>query len=276
MKQLISLSFILLLFNTSKTLAQEYYVSNVRGEIYHFGTKKYLKAGMMLDGVDSVKFETSEARALLISKSNGRMILKPYIVKEESNIDEFIGYVKNALLPMKAELQMSTRNQDKIELTEYFSDSNFCIIGNELRVSYDDKKYIVKKGLGFFVSYKYPEETQTIRKEVSIEKNQLIFNKKALYQKGKQIFNPYKAGKMGFYFYGDSPRNPTKIADFYLIFIDEKDLKDELKSLKEYLISKGTTKAQLRAEFVKHIKFSYGNTDMEVLNQWLKEKKLVQ
>lgn len=276
MKKLYFVLVLVLSFSAQPLLAQDYYVLQVKGKITVKKTGKEVAPGDMLDATDELKFETQDATAVIISKTDGRMVLNGKKV-EKSEDGEFLALLKNALLPMKQNMKMSTRganSEEVVNLKDYFGTENFVIIGDELRIKLNEAKYPVSNEKIFVFRYEY--NGKPISKIIQFEEKDMIVSKETLFSVNEEPINPEEILQADIWYFNRSTDEKNREVSFKPVFVDETQLAQEVGLLKDFLKQNGTEKKnEIKKEVFSFVNDVYGTVDPVILDSWLKNKKLL-
>ncbi|MEN7549905.1 hypothetical protein AAG747_18415 [Rapidithrix thailandica] len=260
----------------SSAIYAQYYVIHVRGKIQLKKASVSIKVGDRLQSTDELTFSQPNAFAVVMSKEQGRMVLKAQ--PDEDNFEgEFIALVKNAIIPMKKNLQMSSRavNITKVsDFNKYFGNDRFAILGDEFRIDVDPDAYEVSQERMFV--YRYEHEGRAINKPLKIQNATLVFNKKKLYKSKGKTIDPNEIEKVDLYYFDQKASVSNKLATFKPVFVEENILIKELKSLSNFLTEHNVMQGQeLKDELFSFISDIYGKTDPYFFNLWVEKNEVI-
>jgi len=274
MKFVSTFFIILLTFNLAS--AQNYFVVHVKGDIERKTNNEKVKIGDQLTPEEELRFLSQDALAVVMSKDKGRMVIDGKET-EKAESGEFISFVKDAILPMKSNLKMSTRGGDYRDVQDFksfFGEGKYVIIGEQLMVKPNKEKYPVNDQWSFIYRYETPE--RPVNKKVAMEGDALIFNKNKLYKTKGETIDPDKADEVDLIYFNLSSREAKPLANFEPVFVNESTLMLELKSVASFLqnneIMGGDAIKQELYQFVLDV---HGPTNKMVFDEWLTSKNLL-
>jgi hypothetical protein len=249
--------------------ADLFYVIHLKGIVSNKTSGKVLKLGDQLNSNDQVKFGSSDAAAVIMG-SKGKFTLTP--VSSGNNTSELVAIVQNAILPLKSNGHLSTRGSESeagiSDLKSYFGNSIFTIIGDELSVKIDSKKYPLTEKQLFI--YRYTYNGTVVSKKITHKENLIILNKADLYTFNESNIDPIKVENVDIYYYNTETKNSTKAASFSPIFINEQNLMEELLIQKDLLKKQNLSEEQIEKELLSSINDIYGKTDGKMFVKWLR------
>ncbi|MEH0157040.1 hypothetical protein V6R21_23165 [Limibacter armeniacum] len=249
-----------------------YYVVHVSGDITSLKDDRKVVPGMELQSSEKLKFVGVGAKAVVLSRKGGRMLLQAPEGKEKAT--EFELMVNEVFVPKKVHLRMSTRqapNSLVNNLKDYFGEERFAIIGNELTVKLDSFSYPLNEEKVMVLYYKQPEGAE---KNIQIPyetDNSLVFHKDSLYN---DMDPGYTTGNSIYYFYKPQ-KEARKLAEFQPVFIEENKLLEELKLMHDFLSEKKLAEGSLLyEEMLSFVTDVYGKVDLNLFDQWTKKHGL--
>ncbi|GAB4335717.1 MAG: hypothetical protein OHK0038_13540 [Flammeovirgaceae bacterium] len=264
--------FLLLFFTLSISYAQTHFVLHVKGNILRKDTKQALKIGEQISEDTQLIFNTPNALAVVMSKEKGRMVLDGRQSKKEAN-GEFVALMKDALLPMKTNMMMSTRgsvDEEIVNFKDYFGENDFAIIGEKLKLKINKDKYPLTDQQVIVVKYTY--EGKNINKQILSEENWITLEKNAIFDNGVDV---EKVEKVDLYYYNKTSKDFSKLVTFHPIFVEEDELKAEVSTLVKFLHEAEMPSAKIRSEVTSFVRDLYGKIDELQLKQWLEDKQLI-
>ena len=180
--------------------AQSYSVIHVLGKIYDIRTKSYLRPGVKLDATSSLKFETPEAKAAVLSPSKGRFILQQSGSATEQHD---LVYTLSALItPVKGRL--STRAgaiAGDVDPVKKFSEGPVAFIGDRYAVTISPVAFPMNATRYFYATFMYRNER--INKRLYNRGDTLIFERPS------------------FFSVDGRPVDPLETSDHELIYMEE-------------------------------------------------------
>ncbi len=274
---------VILLFATSLSYAQAtYFVAHVKGDIAVKSTGTPIKVGDQLGSEDELLFKSADARAVVITSQGTRMLLQHQQAAESvRGENEFLSFVKDALLPMKENIQLSTRGgfdagMDYRKVTnfeKFFGVDKYVIIGEELTLGADASKYPINEMRRFI--YRYETEQRPVNKKIQYSGNNLIINKDALYKTKGERINPGSALPVDIIYFDFDKNQAMQLASFEPVFVDEETLLLELKSVATFLESNNImSQSKIREELFDFVQEVHGPINRNVFNDWLSGKEI--
>jgi hypothetical protein len=270
MKKIITI--LLLLFTLSISYAQTHFVLHIKGNILRKDNKQALKIGEQIGEDVQLVFGTPDAVAVVMSKEKGRMVLDGKQSKKEAN-GEFVAMMKDALLPMKSNMMMSTRGsveEEIVNFKDYFGENDFAVIGDKLRLKVNKDKYPLTDQQVIVVKYVY--EGKNINKQILNEGDWITIEKKAIFDNGVDIEN---VEKVDLYYYNKTSKDFSKLVTFHPVFVEEDELKAEISTLVKFLHESEMPSTKIKSEVTSFVRDLYGKIDELQLKQWLEDKQLI-
>lgn len=271
---------ILLLITISLTttfgFAQDYYVLHLNGTIKVADSQRNLMVGDIVKSDAELIFFESDAKAIVISKEKGRMLLDGTKAKDNRH-GEFEALLTQVIMPVAADVNMSSRrlsdvsNKDIKDIGAYFGDQQRVVFGNETTLHLD--KEIFKKKGGSTYIYRYEINNQAVNKVVKIYDGELLLNKVALYPIDRYDI-PEKGSDVEMYITNVITKKSEKIASFKICFVNDKALVREINTLIKALGIKGDDEAIIK-ESGKFINATYGEPFEGELKSWLMKKEFI-
>lgn len=274
MYKLLSTLFISLYFALSLPAVngdEKYFVLYVEGAILNLTQNKNLKAGDYLRSNDQLRFKDKKSRALVMSGSKGRFMLRPD-GQNTAREGELVSLVNKILLPIKKNRELSTRRVGMLvsNLDFYFGNSQFFILGESLNFRLNTTNYPLDTDSFLAVSYTYQGET--ISKRIPFRGNTVYFKKDAIFRSKDGIpINPVEIDSVQLYHIN----TPDKflITTFKLNFVQESDLEEITKNFIEIEKDKMPADKTKKHEYLMEFYFSiFGMTDRNILFEWLEKK----
>lgn len=275
------------IFNLS---AQEelYHVIMTQGAIFNTSSNSLLTRGATIKSTDKVVFKSNDARAIMLSQTRGRFVMTP---KPKAQGSELAAVVKEVASPLKANTQLSTRGFDDSEpivnFKDYFGDSTFFVIGEELVFKVNTSKYPLDQKNQLVMVYEYKGDRpdfkgKVVKKTTGFEGNVVSIHKNTHFTYRDSPINIDEVESIDIYHFrnmdaNNRPETKETLTSFRLVFKDEADLEEELKT---YLSFYQTDEEELSNEKTfnlvsSYINDVYGRTDKHLLEDWLIKKSFV-
>jgi len=267
-----TIALIFLLVCANSAFAQTYYVMNVKGKIT-LASGQLLTKGSKIDAAAKLKFGDATAKAIVLNSKNGRMILDGNKGKKSGD-GELVAFVKEALLPLKSNLRLSTRGnkEDKeiVNFKDYFGDAEYLIIGDDLEINVDGNKFPLGDGK-MMVAF-YNVDNKTIKKKVKTDGNKLIFDKAKLFTHKEQTYNPSKVQSFKLYYFNKQTGSSSEEADFKPVFVNEQEFIEEVKTVIDFLGgTQGLKDEELHKELYHYVLDVYGKISYNIFIEWSKK-----
>ncbi len=271
-------------------LGQKYYVIHIKGNIVKVSNQQKLKTGIQISAEEQLNFLEKEAVAVVISREKGRMILTAEKT-EKNDQGQFLAYVQQVLFPMKYNRRLSTREVNQAETDDikeptkedsynvsdfkkFFGTQNYVILGNQLFINIDEKKYPAKNKI-FVYSYIYKK--RKIQKILTMRNDTLIIDKEKLYSSKGKYIDPTQVESVSLYYLDKKKKkNIQKLALLKPIFIPEEKILKELLALSNFLYDNQVMKgSELLKELYNFTEEVYGHSNFYVFSDWVATKGLV-
>jgi hypothetical protein len=268
------LLLLLLILVTNALQAQEFFVLHVKGKIVNVSKNNAdVVMGSKISPKDKLKFTSSDAFAIVMSKETGRKMIDGGKAKKEDS-SELTAFVTDVLMPMKTNHQLSTRAilpAEIIDFEAYFGSEKFMIIGDMYQVEVSKTKYPLD--LNRVVILKYEYDKRPVQKELLSKNNQIIFSKKDIYALRGAELNPDHVKNVELFYFDKQSKERTKLVEFKPVFVGEETLIKEINSLINFLVTNDIMKGEeLKDELYKYALEVYGKTDSDRFAKWLHEK----
>lgn len=252
---MISLTFVMLSFlssTDSKKLAntEKFNVINVQGRIIFKSSGDDMKRGDVYISGTKLNFTTNDARAAIVNKNKGRLILT--------------GNTKGKVKVLPAANNISSRSGallNVVDLKKHFSDRYLVLKRSEVQIS--KQAFPMNRETFFYLTYEHNGEE--IAKKLRNEDDFLILDKDEIYKvDGKPI--PYEEKQMTLYYRKDG--KGMKINDFTPVFPESEELKEEVMILLNGLGD--ISEEEKIKEITGYLHDFYGTPHKNNLNDWLK------
>jgi|GEM_PF-2854467 len=289
----INLIFCVLISSFSSTLYAQndtelYHVIMTQGVIFNSSSKSLLNRGATIKSTDNVIFKSSDARAIMLSQTRGRFLMSP---NAKATGSELAAVVKEVASPLKSNSSLSTRGFDEaapiINFEDFFGDSVFAVIGNELPFKVNTSQYPLDKKNQLAIRYEYKGENpeydgKIVLKTVGFEDNVVKLNKETHFSYKGSPVNVEELDKIELYYLqemdeNNRPKSTEKLASFKIIFVDEAELEAEIKELFSFYESEGEKlgndeKLPMINSYILDV---YGRTDKDLLEDWAEAKGFI-
>ncbi len=269
MKKLV---LVLTLLVSGVSFGQTYYVMNVQGKITT-SSGEVIARGSKIDASAQLLFGDASAKAIVLNSQNGRMILDGNQGKA-SRGGELMAFVKDALLPMKSNLRLSTRgNKEEKEIVnfkDYFGTEQYLIIGDDLEMNVDASKFPLGEGK-MMVAF-YNVDGQTIKKKIKSDGNKLIFDKRKIFTHQEQTYDPALVEDFKLYYFNKETGASSEEANFKPVFVHEDQFKEEMTTLITFLAdTQGLKSVELERESYHYVLDVYGKISYTIFVDWAKK-----
>ncbi|MBL7873874.1 MAG: hypothetical protein JNM78_19830 [Cyclobacteriaceae bacterium] len=254
--------FVSLLFFSTTSQAQEYYVLNVKGHVKILKNEKELKTNDIIKANDKLIFSSEHDAVAVVNSKSGRHIIKP---TPTSGSTELAALVKDILIP--ANNRLSTRNggfNTPLDFQIYFADT--VLLLDEMKHKVNNEYFPLSNDTFFFIRYNYQGEE--INKKLFSPSDSLIINRAALFSiDGKPIDVEDTSDLKLFYLNG---QNILFICALKISTPDLKALRTETNLLRKVLSTKLSERAA-KEEILTYLQFQYGKIDLLNVEAWLKK-----
>ncbi|WP_157491653.1 hypothetical protein [Flammeovirga sp. SJP92] len=267
------LSTVITLLISHFTFAQDLYVLHVSGDILNTTNNVNLKVGDMISQDASLSFGSNNAKAIVIGKSTGKMLLDGSKSKKTPT-GEFMSLVSEVLFPIQSNKQMSTRSvlfETVADISDYFNGDAYVFITDSLILDINQEKYPLNEEKQMALRFTSGEEIFN-RWIPNFGDNKLLLEKDSLFE-GASLD---EIETVDVYYVVKATRKIDHIGSFDPIFVNQEQLKEELISLKSFLTTNQTSKVEeIQAELYQYVLDIYGQTDFEMFNEWIKNEGII-
>lgn len=284
MKKLLFL--LAIVFQSIIVLAQSYTVLHISGDIRKAATNESLQLGSSVDVSESLVFYSPKAKAVLINKEHGRiMISSEYasFVKIQGALQEQSSRITGFNAGVTATLQEAMIPQHRTgktlkfeifekvsDLKSFFGTGRFAIIGDKLEVVLHEEKFMLSQEPLFVYHYQLGKDS--IGKEIPYNKDVLIFNKKELYFVHGKYQNPEDIHQVHISFYPKKEQSiAQRLVTFEPVFIEENMIYQEIKTLIDFLDNPKDAE-KVKIEILNFIYDVYGRPDVKSVLAWAEQK----
>lgn len=249
-----SIFLIFTLITSADKVADEYKVIKVSGEILYKNSGKEMSTGDVFNSNTSLKFNSDNSRAAVISKLKGRFVLAPPSKSKKTNLVPAVNNISSR----------SGALVNELDLKNHFS-GNYLIL-NRLELPISESTFPQDKQHFFFLSYDYNGEK--IAKKLPNEGNKLIFNKNEIFSIDGEKIKPFETEMILLYRDATTKENKT-ISKFTPVFPDNELLKKEVAViLNEY---EDKTEEKKFNEVKGYLTEFYGKPYDDNLKEWLEQ-----
>ncbi len=286
--RLVALFFIYFTFICHLSAQEElYHVIMTQGAIFNASSNALLTRGATIKSTDKVVFKSNTARAIMLSQTRGRFVMSP---KPKAQGSELAAVVNEVASPLKANTQLSTRGFDESEpivnFKDYFGDSTFFVIGEELVFKVNTSKYPLDPKNQLVMVYEYKGDRpdfkgKVIKKTTGFKGNVVSIRKDAHFTYRDSPVNVDEVESIDIYHFrnmdaNNRPASKETLTSFRLIFKEEADLEEELRTyLSFYQTEEGLSNEKVFNLVSSYINDVYGRTDKHLLEDWLTKKFFV-
>ncbi|MBN1250600.1 MAG: hypothetical protein JXR51_02200 [Bacteroidales bacterium] len=239
--------------------SQNYYVIKVRGEILCINSGKLLKQGDNLNLNDKLKFKSANAYALVMNNKREKFHLK-LPERMEATVDEFTAYTKNSLIAVNDKL--NTRGGVAFEsqisnLSKYFGNSDFTIIGNKLSVNLNKKTYKLNQTQKIIAKYQFENNAKQL--VLNNDSNSICLSENKFQIPENEYF------ELNLYLQ-KSDISKEFITQFNLRFIAKTDIENEFLTIVKSFKSTINSESEMKVLLKKYFSAFYGKTDNFLLH----------
>lgn len=264
-------------FFSTFSFAQDYYVLHLSGEIKEASSQRHLMVGDIIHSDSELIFSSANAKALVISKEKGRMLLDGTKARDNHH-GEFEALLTQVIMPVASNETMSSRrlntsieNKDIKDIGAYFGKNQRVVFGDEYILNLD--KEIFKKKGGATYIYRYELEKQAVNKVLKIYDGAILLSKAALYPIDRYDV-PESGSNVEIYLTNVISKKSDLLGTFKICFVNDKVLYKEIHALIKALQIVGNDEMIL-AESNNYISSQYGEPFEEDLKKWLIKKEFI-
>ena len=270
------LALLVLPGNTVKSPPDIYTVIKVQGTITYIRSGLKMQRGDQFASNQKLKFNNSDSKAAVISKSKGRFVLtqkktnstKSNLIPAMSNISSRGATTNLSGANDSVNLssaQNETQLSNSIDLQNYFT-GNLLLLDSSSSII-QVKELPITDSSFFYVTYVHNGET--IAKKLQHDDNRVIFERKSIFTiDGSPVEVPSHA-PINLFYRDDAKNTSALISKFELILPNQNELLEELK-----IIQSQSDKSKFTRLARAHIKQFYGKFNYEELEFWLDANSL--
>jgi hypothetical protein len=250
----------ILLFVGSQAMGQSYTAIHVMGKIYLPDRQEYLKRGTKIAESENLEFQSSDAKAAMLSNSRGRYVIQPGPKAASENNFSFA--LSSVITPVKG--QMSTRAggiNNLLDFEKQLGEAPVAWLAEELAFDVSSSAYPIDDNQFFYVAYTYQNET--INKKLSNEGQSLKFIKSEIFKVDDQPVSSDKISDMELYYYDADKGEAQLVVKPQLVNVPSSELKDLQASIGA---GNGEDSASALLEFINTL---YGKCSSDQLEQAL-------
>lgn len=267
------LFFVTTFLVTNFTLAQDLYVLHVNGDIINTSNSTTIKVGDMISNDASLTFSSKNAKAVVIGKSTGKMLLDGS-KSTKSSTGEFMSLVSEVIFPIQSNKQMSTRNvlfESVPNISDYFNGSPYVFISDSIVLEINNTKYPLDDEHQMAMRFTSGEDVFN-RWIPNYGDNQLLIEKDEIFEGSSKD----QIEVVDVYYVIKETRKIDHVGSFIPIFVNQDQLKEELTSLKSFLETNHSSKKNIiETELYQYVLDIYGQTDYNMFNQWIKSENII-
>ncbi len=212
---------ILCVWLTGLAHAQTYTVIHSMGKIYDTASGKYLSKGMRIDESAKLKFESTGAKAAVLSSSRGRFVIQQGATTTDKG--ELAYALSSVLSPARGKL--STRAggiNNKLDFEKKFAGEAVAILGNTFKVAVSPSAYPMDESHFFYASYLYNGEE--INKKLSNEGDSLVVDVPTFYAIDGKPIDPSATSEAKLFYFDAAKEESTLITPLTFVVIGGEDV----------------------------------------------------
>ncbi len=243
--------------------AQTYSVLHTEGSILKSSNQKPLVTGDTFLPSDSLTFPKILSWAVVVSQSGDLFFVQSSDVGSKVSKD-VIHVIERIEHPIKRKENVPVK-----DLNAYFKGDQFVFIGNDFSLPIDTESYELNEKL--FLLYRYEYNSRIITHKLPFIKGSLVFNPTYVYEyKGEKI-PAQKTTNTELAHFDSNTNLPTFVARFRPIWLNEEQLKKELRVLLNVYGNKkkNVSKINVDSLFLSYVQDIYGQTDEFYLYEWI-------
>ncbi len=249
---------------------QEFIVLATKGTIIKSPSNQVLKPGDKIKGIDHLIFGSPDAAAEVISRTEGRRVLKQKKQVSSDIFKKFEVLVQDYLQLSKG--YMDSRGGDlcsKIDFQNYFSRDTLLIIGDTCAITICKNSFLMSDTTFFYIEYKY--QGKLIAKKLEYDKDKLKLIRSKLFIAKDSTIDKDKVSDYTLYFYHVNNSQSEEICNLNPCFISGSELKQTIETYLTCLKNEKLTQNDNESEIKSLIYDLYGIPDKEVLTDWLEK-----
>lgn len=265
--------FLILLMSVQLLNAQElYYIMKTKGQIKVKGTSVLLKPGMKILANQKVIFRDKGAVASVMSRDKGRFLMRP---KESSSSNALLEFAVSETIGDASRKQTSTRGallNSSIEMKKYFERDTLLVLGDDLWVKISPKAYPMNEKTFFYIAYNHSDfPDEAINKKLDFKADTLIFDRNTIFKVDDKSIDGLKASNFKLYYYNTEAASSDFISSFLPVFIDDNQLKEEVKVMVDIMKEAGVSDEKIYKETRFFVAEFYGHPDKDDFDDWMKD-----
>jgi hypothetical protein len=257
-----NLVFAFFLVISSATLAQDYYVLQVKGKVKSTKTGKDIKTNDVIKADEQLKFSAATDAVAVVSAKAGRFVLKP---GKPNKSNEFLAYVKDAL--SQANNRLSTRAgifNNVVDFKTYFEKLVYLMPEQTYEVG--SQSYKISENSFFYIQYTYRGEE--INKQLEFINAPLLYiERDELFKVDKEPINPEEASNFQLFHFTEE--KATAITTLNFNVADPALVKAEIEVLQKALTDAKMPSAKIRDEIIAYLQENYGKVEEANVVKWL-------
>lgn len=256
---------IYLLMTTSLTMAQDYFVLQVKGQVKRTKSGATVKTKDVIKADEQLTFSSPTDAVAVVNPKSGRYIIKPGAPTKKN---ELFAFVKDAL--NQASSRLSTRSggfNNVLDFQTYFKDP--ILLLPELRYKVNGASYPINDNSFFYIEYQYKGEA--IPKQLKINPDSLIIiDRTELFKiDGQPIAAGETSGHQLMYFNNGSA---SMLSSIQFNLAEVETVKSEISVLTDALNSEKATSKKITDETMAYLLENYAKVDESNLKRWLNLK----
>jgi hypothetical protein len=242
------------------------YVLQLKGKVFDNQTNISIKVGDKITSETALKFTSPDNKLILISNTRARYIISPNPTSKGESIELAKNLIKT-LDNSSTKTRAVETTQDKTDLENYFGIGKFFIIGTETTIKIDKEKYQITPTKSFIIRYK--NQSTTIDKNVVLNGDLLRMTHEQIFQINGTLVDQEGVKKMDLYMYDSKTKIEDYITSFVLQFIKETQVAEEFDLQIKLFKDQNLPKEDVKKELIDYFSYAYGNTDSDLLANYI-------
>lgn len=215
-----NLSFIFILISL-QGLGQSYTAIHVIGKIYDTNSGAYITKGSKIDESSSLKFETPDARAAVLSSTRGRFVIQKNQTADSQSDAAYA--LASVISPVRGRLSTRAGSiNNTLDFQKHFNEGTIALLGDSYRVGVSPSAFYMSDSQFFYAQYEYQNER--INKKLEHEGDQLIIFLEGFYSIDGQPVNPQEVKDVKLFYYNSSDGSSRFITEMDVAYVSDDTL----------------------------------------------------
>ncbi len=241
--------------------ASELFVLKVSGKIWNTQTNQLLTVGQKLPEEITLRFENTEAKAVVISREKGRFTLQAKPSASQETKSELVAILKEALVPQKVNIMTSTRATEVTsldELTALFDQKSLLLL-QKRSIKFHQQAIEVNSSHFFYLRFNHQGET--INKKLSFSEGAFDMVKSEILTIDGTPFSVLRLENVQLFYFDAQQKKSVPVAVFQLEMPDLSVLRAEAE-----IIGQVVPASQVTQQLTEYLTVNYGLLDPQELS----------